>query len=58
MANLTLTDSRQHVDLDLAPILTIAFADEPVARDKIVFNVLDDIIRFTAFVVSRLCEHL
>lgn len=58
LANLTLTDPRQHVDLDLAPILTIAFADEPVARDKIVSSVLDDIIRFTAFVVSRLCEHL
>lgn len=38
LANLTLTDPRQYVDLDLAPMLTIAFADEPVARDKIVFK--------------------
>jgi hypothetical protein len=58
LASLTLTEPRQHVDLDLSPMLTIAFADEPAARDKIVIDVLDDIIHFTAFVVSHLCAYL
>jgi hypothetical protein len=58
LASLTLTDPQQRVDLDLAPMLTVAFADEPVARGKIVFDVLDDIIRLTAFVVSRLSAYL
>jgi len=41
-----------------ATMLTIAFADEPVAQDRIAFDVLDEVLRFTSFVVGHLCQFL
>jgi hypothetical protein len=58
LARLTLTEPRPRIDLDIRPMLTIAFADEPVARDRIVFEVLDEVLRRTSFVVGHLCQFL
>jgi hypothetical protein len=58
LARITLTEPKPRIHLDIRPILTVAFADEPVARDRIAFDVLDEVLRFTSFVVGHLCQFL
>jgi len=58
LANLTLLEPQPSIDLDVRPMLTVAFADEPVATDRIALDVLDEALRFTAFVVGQLCRYL
>jgi hypothetical protein len=58
LAKVTLIEPRDHIDLDIQPMLTVAFADEPVARNRIALDVLDEILRFTSFVVGTLCKYL
>jgi hypothetical protein len=58
LAMLTLLEPRPRIDLDIRPMLTVAFADEPVARDRIVFDVLEEVLRFTTFVVGHLAQFL
>lgn len=58
LARLTLLEPKPQVVLDIRPQLTVAFADEPVARDRIVLDVLDEAMRFTNFVVGQLAQYL
>jgi len=58
LARITLTERQPRLRLDIRPMLTIAFADEPVAQDRIAFDVLDEVLRFTSFVVGHLCQFL
>jgi hypothetical protein len=58
LANMILTEPRRHIDLEIRPMLTVAFADEPVAQNRIALDVLDEILHFTWFVVSTLCKYL
>jgi hypothetical protein len=58
LAKMTLTEPRHQFDLDIEPMLTVAFADEPVAQNRIALDVLDEALRFTSFVVGTLCKYL
>ena len=58
LAKMTLTELRHQFDLDIEPMLTVAFADEPVAQNRIALDVLDEALRFTSFVVGTLCKYL
>lgn len=58
LARITLTAPQPRIDLDIRPMLTIAFGAEPVAQDRIAFDVLDEVLRFTSFVVGNLCQFL
>jgi len=58
LAKLTLLEARRRIELDILPQLTVAFADGPVARDRIALEVLDGAMRFTTFVVGQLCQYL
>src|SRR5260370_1536030 len=58
LAKMALTESRRQFDLDIEPMLTVAFADEPVAQNRIALDVLDEALRFTPFVSATLCKYL
>jgi hypothetical protein len=58
LATLTLLEPRPRIDLDIRPMLTVAFAGEPVATDRIVFDVLEEAHQFTGFVVGQLAQFL
>lgn len=58
LAKMTLTEPQHQFDLDIEPMLTVAFGDEPVARNRIALDVLDEAVRFTSFVVGNLCKYL
>ena len=58
LAKLTLLEPAAHIELDIRPQLTVAFADEPVARDRIALDVLDEAMRFTVFIVGQLAQYL
>ncbi len=58
LARLTLLEPKPQIELDIRPQLTVAFGDEPVAKDRIALDVLDEAMRFTTFVVGQLCRYL
>lgn len=58
LAKMTLTEPRHQFYLDIEPMLTVAFAGEPVAQNRIALDVLDEALRFTSFVVGTLCKYL
>jgi hypothetical protein len=58
LARLTMLEPTTHIELDIRPQLTVAFADEPVARDRLALEVLDEAMRFTMFVVGQLAQYL
>jgi hypothetical protein len=58
LATISLETAMPSVDIEFHPALTIAFAEHDIARNAFVIETLDNVWRFTAFVVGKLAEYI